>query len=186
MAIHLNKKSGAPVYHRNGEASSKNYSIFGDNGMMNYAYVSSDEDSDSQGHYTMPTKTPEYFNNEELKKKGTSSSSGDYRKKDTTVDRPVILSKNKLSSKKFVWPYGGKNVFLTGTFDDWKGSIQMTPVSSTNIHNNLFYVTVAGLDFSRDILYKFVVDGQWCYDIKRDHVTEASGNINNIIYANSS
>lgn len=49
----------------------------------------------------------------------------------------------------------------------------MTPVSTTNIHNNLFYVTVAGLDFSRDILYKFIVDGQWCYDIKRDHITEA-------------
>lgn len=82
---------------------------------------------------------------------------------------------------------------MTGTFDNWQGisglktkicetneinviflaSIQMTPVSTTNIHNNLFYVTIAGLDFSKDIQYKFVVDGEWCYDMKRDHITEA-------------
>lgn len=94
MTISLNKKSGAPVYHRNGETIPKNYSIFGDNGMMNYAYVSSDEDSDNQGHYIMPTKTPEHVNKEESKK-NISLSNG---KKDT--DRPVMITKNKLSSKK--------------------------------------------------------------------------------------
>lgn len=113
MAIHLNKKSGAPVYHRNGESSPKNYTIFGENGMMNHAYVFSDEDSDSQGMYTMPTKTPPYFNNEinQLNtKKHVLSSRGlvlslqqekPVRKTVyDAVDRPVILSKNKLSSKK--------------------------------------------------------------------------------------
>ncbi|KAG2233490.1 hypothetical protein INT48_003196 [Thamnidium elegans] len=95
----------------------------------------------------------------------------------------VNITEYQLSSKKFVWPYGGTDVKLTGIFDNWQASIQMTPVNISNLNDNIFQVIVKGLDLSKDIQFKFVVDGEWCYDMRRPHVTEASGNINNIIYA---
>lgn len=48
----------------------------------------------------------------------------------------------------------------------------MTPVNISNLNNNIFHVIVKGLDLSKDIPYKFVVDGNWCYDMRRAHVTE--------------
>ncbi|GAA5814688.1 hypothetical protein MFLAVUS_008187 [Mucor flavus] len=90
-----------------------------------------------------------------------------------TVPHNQNIPEYQLSSKKFVWPFGGTDVKLTGTFDNWQASIQMTPVNISNLNDNIFHVIVKGLDLSKDIQYKFVVDGEWCYDMRRPHVTEA-------------
>jgi hypothetical protein len=49
----------------------------------------------------------------------------------------------------------------------------MAPVNSSNIYDNVFKAKIDNLDLSRDIKYKFIVDGTWCFDIKKDHVKDA-------------
>lgn len=51
----------------------------------------------------------------------------------------------------------------------------MTPV---NTNENVFEVTVDNLDLSRDNTYKFIVDGEWCYDVKKDFTVDACKYLN--------
>lgn len=49
----------------------------------------------------------------------------------------------------------------------------MTPVNEADSNNRVFEATVDNIDLSKDNAYKFVVDGQWCYDVKKDFVVDA-------------
>lgn len=47
----------------------------------------------------------------------------------------------------------------------------MIPVNTTE---EGFEVTVDNLDLTKNILYKFIVDGEWCYDVKKDYIIDES------------
>lgn len=119
MPIHLNNKSGTQLYHRSGDTSSKKYSIFGENGVMNYAYVTtSDEERNNRGLYTTPIKKPEYLNDDiiqldsknhvlTLSKQVSLSQREEIdveqsaeKVVDDAVEQHVITSKNKLCSRE--------------------------------------------------------------------------------------
>ncbi|KAI8642898.1 immunoglobulin E-set [Parasitella parasitica] len=186
MPIQLHSPKGSELYHRSSEKSQK-HSIFGGNKMMNFAYVPvSNVERNNRGFFTAShTKNPSYSRKEHNTINHTNSI--DAPVWTLPVEKPLspnaatqnnsINNQKKSSSRTFVWPYGGKHVVLTGDFDHWQGSIVMAPV------NGLFEAKVDNLDCSVDIEYKFIVDGDWCYDINADSVTDGSGNTNNIIYA---
>ncbi|CAO3656569.1 unnamed protein product [Mucor hiemalis] len=200
MPIQLNNKNGTQIYHREGGNTSK-FSIFGSDHPtgISYGYVEvADVPRNNYGFYTRNDDRPERYYKEGIVQLKTQTEAPVWtlaeidqnliQQKNTqqTEQKPVIEKENghtKDHSKKFVWPYGGDSVYLTGTFDNWQTSIPMTPVNDADINGRVFEVTVDNLDLSKDNTYKFVVDGKWCYDVKKDFVVDASGNVNNIIYA---
>lgn len=64
-------------------------------------------------------------------------------------------------------------VQVTGSFNDWKERIEMNEVDGV-------WKTVVGLEKGR-YTYKFIVDGEWCYDIRKENVKDEAGNVNNVI-----
>uniref|UniRef100_A0A7N4PEV9 5'-AMP-activated protein kinase subunit beta-1 n=1 Tax=Sarcophilus harrisii TaxID=9305 RepID=A0A7N4PEV9_SARHA len=72
----------------------------------------------------------------------------------------------------FRWTGGGKEVYLSGSFNNW------TKLPLTRSHNNF----VAILDLPEgEHQYKFFVDGQWTYDPSEPVVTSQLGTVNNVI-----
>ncbi|KAG0016445.1 hypothetical protein BGZ81_011198 [Podila clonocystis] len=77
---------------------------------------------------------------------------------------------------KFVWNHGGQSVKVTGTFDDWQASVDLKKSDDA-------FEVIVGLNRTKLIHFKFVVDGQWL--CASDLVTEFdhSGNQNHVLYA---
>ncbi len=73
----------------------------------------------------------------------------------------------------FRWEGGGREVFITGSFNNWAEKIQMTRT---------------GNDFSHTIelpkgqyLYKFVVDDEWRFAPDQPTIADTNGHINNFL-----
>lgn len=77
---------------------------------------------------------------------------------------------------EFTWPHPAGEVYITGTFDQWKGTIKLHKDESGQ-----FKVFVDLGDAER-VYYKYIVDGHWTvnYDAKREY--DNSGNENNVLY----
>ncbi|XP_015570619.1 sucrose nonfermenting 4-like protein [Ricinus communis] len=69
---------------------------------------------------------------------------------------------------RFVWPYGGRSVFLSGTFTGWTDHIPMSPVEGCPTVFQVICSLTPGYH-----QYKFFVDGEWRYD---EHQPSVSGN----------
>ncbi|KAI8949085.1 hypothetical protein F4801DRAFT_554314 [Xylaria longipes] len=80
-----------------------------------------------------------------------------------------------MGSFVFKWNHPATEVYVTGTFDDWKKTEKLEKVGDS------FEKTVALPDASSKILYKFVVDGEWVTDHTAPKETDASGNDNNVL-----
>ncbi|CAH8872731.1 unnamed protein product [Trichobilharzia szidati] len=75
----------------------------------------------------------------------------------------------------FKWDGGGKDVYISGTFNGWKSKIPM--VKSSSKHN--FY-TIIDLPLGEH-QYKFIVDGHWKLDQNQPVFTSPTGVQNNVI-----
>ncbi|XP_017345519.1 5'-AMP-activated protein kinase subunit beta-1a isoform X2 [Ictalurus punctatus] len=73
----------------------------------------------------------------------------------------------------FRWTGAGKEVYLSGSFDNWANKIPLT-----RSQNN--FVAIVDLP-EGEHQYKFYVDGQWTHDPSEPLVTNQLGTINNII-----
>ncbi|KAI1742590.1 hypothetical protein F4680DRAFT_21456 [Xylaria scruposa] len=80
-----------------------------------------------------------------------------------------------MGSFVFKWNHPATEVYVTGTFDDWKKTEKLDKVGDA------FQKTVALTDISSKILYKFVVDGEWITDHTAPRETDSSGNENNVL-----
>ncbi|TPX67335.1 hypothetical protein SpCBS45565_g03872 [Spizellomyces sp. 'palustris'] len=103
---------------------------------------------------------------------------------DTLVETSTSEAESAHSDKpnttpyEFTWGHGGKNVIVTGTFDNWSQSIHLSPNPK---HHSLFSATVPLVTGER-VLYKFIVDGEWKTD--PDRVCEVhEGIVNNVAVA---
>ncbi|KAJ6852647.1 sucrose nonfermenting 4-like protein isoform X2 [Iris pallida] len=77
---------------------------------------------------------------------------------------------------RFVWPYGGQRVFVTGTFTRWSEHVPMSPVEGCP---NVFQA-ICGVapGFHQ---YKFYVDGEWRHDEHQPCVTGNYGIVNTLL-----
>ncbi|XP_033007036.1 5'-AMP-activated protein kinase subunit beta-2 isoform X1 [Lacerta agilis] len=76
------------------------------------------------------------------------------------------------------WTEGGKEVFISGSFNNWSAKIPLI-----KSHNDF----VAILDLPEgEHQYKFFVDGQWVHDPSEPVVTSQMGTINNLIHVRKS
>ncbi|XP_013386183.1 5'-AMP-activated protein kinase subunit beta-2 isoform X2 [Lingula anatina] len=73
----------------------------------------------------------------------------------------------------FKWEGGGKEVYMSGSFDNWKSKIPMA-----KSHGDFFVI----IDLPEGITeYKFLVDGVWCHDKNEPTTTNNMGTKNNIM-----
>ncbi|KAG6524779.1 hypothetical protein ZIOFF_014718 [Zingiber officinale] len=80
-----------------------------------------------------------------------------------------------LSPTRFVWPYGGRRVFVTGSFTGWSEHVPMSPVEGCPTVFQVICRLSPGLH-----QYKFYVDGEWRHDEHQPFVTGNYGLVNTI------
>ncbi|XP_027935493.1 sucrose nonfermenting 4-like protein [Vigna unguiculata] len=81
-----------------------------------------------------------------------------------------------LVSRRFVWPHGGRMVFLTGSFTRWQAIVPMSPREGCPTEFEVICALTPGYH-----KYKFNVDGEWRHDAHQPFVYGDDG-IFNIFY----
>ncbi|CAM8989809.1 hypothetical protein QQ045_007839 [Rhodiola kirilowii] len=80
---------------------------------------------------------------------------------------------------RFVWPHGGRNVFLSGSFTGWSNLLLMSAVEGCPTVFQAIYSVTPGYH-----QYKFFVDGEWRHDENLPYVpTNEYGNVNTMFLA---
>ncbi|KAK9139407.1 hypothetical protein Scep_009088 [Stephania cephalantha] len=88
------------------------------------------------------------------------------------VNGPVLVP------TRFVWPYGGRRVFITGSFTRWSEHLPMSPVEG----RPTVFQAVCSLTPGYH-QYKFFVDGEWCHDESQPFVSGNYGIVNTVLLA---
>ncbi|ORZ14028.1 immunoglobulin E-set [Absidia repens] len=103
----------------------------------------------------------------------TSACSNSYTN-NATPDASVEVKGDVNTTAEIFWEYGGQEVFVTGTFDQWNKSLRMKKQPDGRFVANL-------QSNDKTILYKFVVDGVWNHDGNQPIEKDKDGNINNVL-----
>ncbi|XP_014518823.1 sucrose nonfermenting 4-like protein isoform X1 [Vigna radiata var. radiata] len=77
--------------------------------------------------------------------------------------------------QRFVWPYGGRRVFLSGSFTRWSDHIAMSPMEGCPAVFQVVCNLMPGFH-----QYKFNVDGEWRHDEQQPSVSGSCGVVNTI------
>ncbi|XP_058223399.1 sucrose nonfermenting 4-like protein [Rhododendron vialii] len=100
------------------------------------------------------------------------SSGSDTGHDNSGVSGPVLIP------MRFVWPYGGRRVFLSGTFTRWTDHIPMSPMEGLPSVFQVIYSVSPGYH-----QFKFFVDGEWRHDERQPFVTGNYGVVNTVYLA---
>ncbi|KAG8964733.1 hypothetical protein FRC03_001412 [Tulasnella sp. 419] len=76
---------------------------------------------------------------------------------------------------EFTWPWPASSVILTGSFDNWSRSVNLTKTG------NGFSGKVP-LPYGSKVSFKFIVDGNWATHAYFPTERDSLGNLNNILY----
>ncbi|MQL86538.1 hypothetical protein Taro_019076 [Colocasia esculenta] len=77
---------------------------------------------------------------------------------------------------RFFWPYGGRRVFLTGSFTRWSEHLPMSPVEGCPTVFQAICSLTPGFH-----QYKFFVDGEWRHDERQPFVAGNYGIVNTVL-----
>ncbi|XP_077219139.1 sucrose nonfermenting 4-like protein isoform X2 [Tasmannia lanceolata] len=77
---------------------------------------------------------------------------------------------------RFVWPYGGRRVFLSGSFTRWSEHLPMSPVEGCPTVFQVICSLTPGYH-----QYKFYVDGEWRHDERQPVATGNYGVVNTVL-----
>lgn len=80
---------------------------------------------------------------------------------------------------RFVWPHGGRRVFLVGSFTRWVDTLPMSPVEGCPSVFQVIYNLPPGYH-----QYKFIVDGECRHDEGQSVITPTFGTVNNVLFVN--
>ena len=94
-----------------------------------------------------------------------------------TSNSPHTHKKLNTIVHEFIWKYGGKEIYLAGSFTDWIPSIPMVPCDPCRE----YWKALVELDPSQPWEFKFIVDGIWRCGLDLPTVVDPQGNTNNII-----
>ena len=76
----------------------------------------------------------------------------------------------------FRWEHGGRKVYITGTFNNWKDSDEKWEMHRSR--NDFQFIT----DLPRgQHMYKFIVDGEWRFAPDQETVADEQGTIQNVV-----
>ncbi|XP_027368683.1 sucrose nonfermenting 4-like protein [Abrus precatorius] len=79
---------------------------------------------------------------------------------------------------RFVWPYGGRIVYLSGSFTRWSELLQMSPVEGCPTVFQVIHSLAPGYH-----QYKFFVDGEWRHDEHQPYMSGEYGIVNTVLLA---
>ncbi|XP_052479879.1 sucrose nonfermenting 4-like protein isoform X2 [Gossypium raimondii] len=79
---------------------------------------------------------------------------------------------------RFIWPYGGSRVFLTGSFTRWSEHIPMSPMEGCPTVFQVICSLSPGYH-----QFKFFVDGEWRHDDRQPFVNGNYGVVNTVFIA---
>ncbi|QCD79963.1 sucrose nonfermenting 4-like protein [Vigna unguiculata] len=79
---------------------------------------------------------------------------------------------------RFVWPYGGRSVYLSGSFTRWSELLQMSPVEGCPTVFQVIHSLAPGYH-----QYKFYVDGEWRHDEHQPCLSGEYGIVNTVLLA---
>lgn len=79
---------------------------------------------------------------------------------------------------RFVWPYGGRRVYLIGSFTRWTDRIPMSPMEGAPTVFHVLWNLPQGYH-----QYKFIIDGEWRHDEHQPFVRGNGGAVNTIFLA---
>ncbi|CAH8434100.1 unnamed protein product [Heterobilharzia americana] len=100
----------------------------------------------------------------------------------SSIDRAKTLPPQKLSDLKlptvFRWNGGGKEIYISGTFNKWKKRIPMVR------RNSGAYVIIDCQPGTHE--YKYFIDGAWYHDPTKPTVDNEYGTKNNVVCVNQS
>ncbi|KAK5786441.1 Sucrose nonfermenting 4-like protein [Gossypium arboreum] len=88
------------------------------------------------------------------------------------VSRPLLVP------MRFIWPYGGSRVFLTGSFTRWSEHIPMSPMEGCPTVFQVICSLSPGYH-----QFKFFVDGEWRHDERQPFVNGNYGVVNTVFIA---
>lgn len=129
----------------------------------------SSQEDDDEPYYTKPVGSSGISNNNILEKvprqRSNTISEGTHNRPapvqessmSTSVDDSTAVLDNEALPTVFKWDGGGKQVYISGTFSNWKA------LPMVKSHKD--FVTIVDLP-EGDHQYKFFVDGEWRHDPK--------------------
>ncbi|KAJ7980244.1 Sucrose nonfermenting 4-like protein [Quillaja saponaria] len=79
---------------------------------------------------------------------------------------------------RFVWPYGGRSVFLSGSFTRWSELLPMSPIEGCPTVFQVIHSLTPGFH-----QYKFFVDGEWRHDEHQPYIPGDFGVVNTVLLA---
>ncbi|KDP40000.1 hypothetical protein JCGZ_01998 [Jatropha curcas] len=82
---------------------------------------------------------------------------------------------------RFVWPHGGRSVFLSGSFDRWTRLVPMSPMEGCPTVFQAICSITPGYH-----QYKFLVDGEWRHDERQPCLTSEYGVVNTVLFTGES
>ncbi|KAG2267667.1 hypothetical protein Bca52824_062222 [Brassica carinata] len=95
---------------------------------------------------------------------------------DTSRGNSAASGQQLLTPTRFVWPYGGRRVFLSGSFTRWTEHVPMSPLEGCPTVFQVICNLTPGYH-----QYKFYVDGEWRHDEHQPFVN-ANGGVMNTIF----
>ncbi|KAF5739860.1 Sucrose nonfermenting 4 [Tripterygium wilfordii] len=91
------------------------------------------------------------------------------------ASRPVLIP------MRFVWAYGGRSVYVSGSFRRWSENIPMSPMEGCPTVFQVVCNLTPGYH-----QYKFIVDGEWRHDELQPFVSGTNGIVNTVFLARES
>ncbi|KAJ8619538.1 hypothetical protein MRB53_028067 [Persea americana] len=88
------------------------------------------------------------------------------------------VGENSRFPTRFVWAYGGRRVFLTGSFTGWSEHLPMSPMEGCPTVFQVVCSLTPGFH-----QYKFFVDGEWRHDERQPFVNGNYGIVNTLLLA---
>ena len=128
-------------------------------------------------HIRKLQKTEEETRNESLKSETDSIRESMIEKSITASTMKVKEWQEKHNSElveaKFIWKGQATEVFLLGSFDNWKTKTRMDP--RKDAHTKTLYLPESIYE------YKFIIDGNWMHDPTCKVISDKQGGFNNVI-----
>ncbi|KAJ6649026.1 5'-AMP-activated protein kinase subunit beta-1 [Pseudolycoriella hygida] len=118
---------------------------------------------EEEPYYTKPALHDPEFDQEPRKRSNTLDAGNENEKE---------LNKAPALPTVFKWDGGGRQVFISGTFSEWK------TIPMVRSHGD--FVTIIDLP-EGDHQYKFCVDGEWRHDPKLKNIDNDIGTKNNLV-----
>ncbi|XP_004508285.1 sucrose nonfermenting 4-like protein [Cicer arietinum] len=97
---------------------------------------------------------------------------------DSARDAGGVAAGTVLIPMRFVWPYGGRSVYLSGSFTRWSELLQMSPVEGCPTVFQVIHSLAPGYH-----QYKFFVDGEWRHDEHQPYISGEYGIVNTVLLA---